>query len=321
MRERQDVSVVMAEAVSARVGYDLVALPGVLRAEVDRTAAVRLHNGHRRWRTTITGLPPDSQMRLLLDARFRDVPLPRAGIVLNDRLAERLGVHVGESLRVQFLQGERLSRDVLVAGLTAELMEMQAYMDRDALNRLLGEGDSVSGARLKLDAEQRDAFMRTAKETPRLSFVIEIGPIIRNFRETSARNILVFTTILTILAGTIAVGVVYNNARIALAERAWELASLRVLGFTRGEVSTLLLGELAVELLVALPLGWVLGYWLSYAIVQMIEPETFKIPFVIEPPTYAYATLVVLIAGVVSALIVRRRVDRLDLVGVLKTRE
>jgi putative ABC transport system permease protein len=321
MRERQDVSVVLAEPVASTTHYNFLQLPGVMRAEVDRTAPVRLHRGHRNWRTTITGLPPDSQMRLLLDERLHAIPLPRAGMVIDDRLAKRLGVRPGESLRVEFLQGARVQRDVEVVGLTAELMEMQAYMDRDALNRLLGEGDSLSGARMKVDMSQRAAFLRTAKETPRLALLIEIEPIIRNFRETSARNILVFTGILSVLAGTIAVGVVYNNARIALAERAWELASLRVLGFTRGEVSTLLLGELAFELLVALPAGWLAGYCLSFGILQLIEPETFKIPFVIEPRTYAYATLIVVTAGIVSALIVRRHVDRLDLVSVLKTRE
>ena len=145
--------------------------------------------------------------------------------------------------------------------------------------------------------------------------------LLDTFRATSAKNVLFFTTILTAFAATIAVGVVYNNARIALAERAWELASLRVLGFTRGEVSGLLLGELALELLAALPLGWVMGYWLSWSIVQLIHTETFELPVIIEARTYAYATLVALAAGVVSALIVRRRIDRLDLVGVLKTRE
>jgi putative ABC transport system permease protein len=124
-----------------------------------------------------------------------------------------------------------------------------------------------------------------------------------------------------LFAAIIAIGVVYNNARIALAERAWELASLRVLGFTRGEVSGLLLGELALELLVGLPLGWVMGYWLSWGITQLIQTETFEIPLIIEAKTYAYATLAALVAGVVSALIVRQRIDRLDLVGVLKTRE
>ncbi|MDH5343195.1 MAG: ABC transporter permease, partial [Betaproteobacteria bacterium] len=132
---------------------------------------------------------------------------------------------------------------------------------------------------------------------------------------------LVFTGILTVFASIIAVGVVYNNARIALAERAWELASLRVLGFTRAEVSSLLLGELALELLLALPLGWVLGYWLSWGIMQLVQTETFEIPVIIEPRTYAYATLAAVAAGIISALIVRRRIDQLDLVSVLKTRE
>jgi putative ABC transport system permease protein len=154
-----------------------------------------------------------------------------------------------------------------------------------------------------------------------VAFVLEIGPIVRNFRETSARNILVFTAVLSALAATIAVGVVYNNARIALAERSWELASLRVLGMTRGEVSGLLLGELALELLVALPIGWVAGYWMSFAITEMIRPETFSIPLIIQPRTYAYASAIVLAAGVASALIVRRQIDRLDLVAVLKTRD
>ncbi len=172
-----------------------------------------------------------------------------------------------------------------------------------------------------LDPAQRETFLRAIKQTPRVAYVLEIGPIVRNFRETSARNILIFTSVLSVLAATIAVGVVYNNARIALAERAWELASLRVLGMTRGEVSGLLLGELAIELLLALPIGWLAGYGLSVAITEMIRPETFSIPLIIAPATYAYASAVVLVAGAASALIVRRQIDRLDLVGVLKTRD
>ena len=145
--------------------------------------------------------------------------------------------------------------------------------------------------------------------------------MLANFRETSARNVLFFTAILTGFAAMIAIGVVYNNARIALQERTWELASLRVLGFTRGEVSTFLLGELALEILVALPLGGILGYWLSWAIVRMSHTDMIVIPIVIFPRTYAYAALAIVAAGLASALIVRRRIDRLDLVGALKTRE
>jgi len=142
-----------------------------------------------------------------------------------------------------------------------------------------------------------------------------------NIKSITARNVLVFSAILTVFATIIAVGVVYNHARIALAERAWELASLRVLGFSRAEVSAILLGELAIEIAVAIPLGMVLGYGLSLMIVKLITNDEFYFPLVILPHTYAYAALSVVVAGLVSALIVRRRIDTLDLVGVLKTRE
>ena len=136
-----------------------------------------------------------------------------------------------------------------------------------------------------------------------------------------ARNLLFFTAVLTAFAAVIAIGVVYNNARIALQERAWELASLRVLGFTRGEVSTVLLGELALEVAIALPLGCLLGYALSWATLAMMESDLIVIPLVIEPRTYAYAAVAIVLAGLASALVVRRRIDGLDMVGVLKTRE
>lgn len=321
LRERQDISLVLADLTASSSIHDLAHLPGVLRVEADRFAPVRLRNGQHSYRTSITGLAPDGQMRRLLDAELKPVPLPREGIALNSRLAKRLGVRLGESVMVEVLQGARLKRLVPVTALVDERMQMQAYMDFESLNRMLREGDAISGARILLDSLRRAAFFQAVKNTPRTGAVVELDPIIRNFRETSARNILVFTSILTVLAGTIAVGVVYNHARIALAERSWELASLRVLGFTRGEVSGLLLGELALELLAALPLGWLLGYALSLGIVKLIEHETFEIPLIIAPRTYAYATLIVLAAGIVSALIVRRRIDKLDLVGVLKTRD
>jgi putative ABC transport system permease protein len=321
MRERQDVSLILAEPTSTAALYELQRLPGVVRVEADRAAPVRLVHGHRSYRTTLTGLMPDATLRLLLDERLRDVPLPDDGLLMNRTLADLLGVAPGDTVRVEVLQGARAHRDVPLVALVADLMGTPAFMHRDALNRLLGEGDALSGARIQLDAVHREAFLRQIRETPRVAFAVEIGPIIRNFRETSARNILIFTTVLSVLAATISIGVVYNNARIALAERAWELASLRVLGMSRAEVSGLLLGELGLQLLAALPIGWLAGYGLSAFIVELIHPETFRIPLIIEPRTYAFAALVVLAAGVASALIVRRQIDRLDLVAVLKTRD
>jgi putative ABC transport system permease protein len=321
LRERQHISLALTDPISSAAIHDFTRLPGVLSAEAGRDAQVRMRNGHVSYRTTVFGLSQNTQMRQLLDKQLRPVPLPEAGIVLNSRLAQQLKVRAGDTIEIEFLQGKRVKTSAHVAAIIEEMMERQAYMNRDALNHLVGEGDAISSVRIRLDYAQRAAFFKQVKETPKIAVSVEIDPIIQHFRNTSARFILVFTTILTIFAAIIAVGVVYNNARIALAERAWELASLRVLGFTRGEVSGLLLGELALELLAGLPLGWVIGYWLSWGITQMIHTETFELPVIIEPHTYAYATLTALAAGVVSALIVRRQIDKLDLVGVLKTRE
>jgi putative ABC transport system permease protein len=179
----------------------------------------------------------------------------------------------------------------------------------------------VSSAGLLVEREAEPDLLARLKEAPAAAVVIVNRTLLDTFRATSARNVLFFTTVLTLFAATIAVGVVYNNARIQLAERAWELASLRVLGFTRGEVSLLLLGELALEIALAIPLGFAAGFGLAAFIVSLMEHEVFEFPLIIFPSTYAYAGATVAAAGIASALIVRHRIDHLDLVGVLKTRE
>ncbi len=321
MRDRQSVSVALTDPVSTAALYDFAQMPGVLRAEADRDAPVRLSHGLRSYRTSVSGMASDSQMRPLLDARFGRAPVPSAGIVLNRRLAERLDVQRGDTVHLEVLQGERRHADLAVVAYSFEQMQLPAHMDRDALNRLLGEGQAMSGARLLIDASQREAVLRRLKETPRVAGAMEIGPVIRYVRDNTARNVLFFSSIMAVMGSAIAIGVVYNNARITLAERAWDLASLRVLGATRGEVSGLLLGELVAELLLALPLGCVMGYGLAWSIVTLSAQQEIALPLVVQPRTYAFACLVVLVAGALSALVVRRRVDELDLVAVLKTRE
>jgi putative ABC transport system permease protein len=194
-------------------------------------------------------------------------------------------------------------------------------MDREALNRALGDGDLSSGFVLGLERGREAALLDASKKLPRVAGAFSKATMLRNMEEISARNVRIMSTILTTFAVIIAIGVVYNNARIALAERGWELASLRVLGFSRAEVSGLLLGELALVIAVALPLGMALGWGLTHLIAELLKSDQFFFPVVIRARTYAWAAVAVLAAGVASALIVRRRIDRLDLVAVLKTRE
>jgi len=316
-----DAEIALVEPQDRGAVREIARMQGVLFAEGARDVPVRLVAGHLFYRTAIMGLAAGSELRRPLDADLNRIPIPPEGILLTDRLAERLDVRVGETIRVETLTGNRVARDVPVAGTVRDLLGLLAYMNLDALNRLLGEGDSVSSISVRLDRTQSEALFRHLKEYPRIAIVASKIAMLQNFRETSARNLLFFTAVLTAFAAVIAIGVVYNNARIALQERAWELASLRVLGFTRGEVSTFLLGELAIEVAVALPLGCVLGWALSWTTLAMMEHDMIVIPLIILPRTYAYAAVAILLAAAASALVVRRQIDGLDLVGVLKTRE
>ncbi|HEY6939892.1 ABC transporter permease [Dokdonella sp.] len=321
MAQRADVEVTLVEPAASRMRHEIAALPGALRVEAARSAAVRLVVGHRSYRTALQGIPERGELRRLLDADLRIVALPSEGLLMTQRLARRLGVRVGEKVVVELLEGDRAMRQVQVAGTVQDPIGMSAYMNVGALNRLLREGDSSNLASVSVDRARADAFFAALRGLPRVATAASKRSMLDNFRATMARNVLVFTGILTAFALVIALGVVYNSARIALAERAWELASLRVLGFTSMEVSGLLLWELAIELALALPVGCTLGYGLSWLVVQLTHSDLIEIPVIVSARTYAFAAVAVVAAGVASASIVRRRVERLDLVGVLKTRE
>jgi putative ABC transport system permease protein len=224
-------------------------------------------------------------------------------------------------VQAQVLEGRQRVVSVPLAATAREMMGLNAYMERRALNRLLQEGDQSTWFSVSLDRGRETALLEASKGLPRVVGVFSKAALLRNMQDVSARNVRIMSTVLTLFATVIAVGVVYNNARIALAERTWELASLRVLGFTRAEVSGLLLGEMAISIAIALPLGMALGYGLVHLVVGLLKSDQFFFPVVIRPPTYAWAGIAVLASGIASALVVRRRIDTLDMVAALKTRE
>ena len=319
--QKDDIKVAFTEPTSRHALYELKELAGVHHAETYRTVPARFRFGNRSYKTAINGLEPDSSLHLLLDTDLRTVPLPPAGIVLNDYLGQFLGVRAGDLLTVEVLEGAKPVRQVPVVALVKFYLGVTGYMDVTALNRLMREGDAISGAYLVTDPLEREKLYRRFFDMPRVSGTVLRRNEIRNFHDVQAKGMLFFTFIATIMACSIAFGVVYNSARIALAERSRELSSLRVLGYTRGEISYILLGELGIITLIAIPLGFVIGYWLCGYIAQALASDLFRVPLVIEHKTYALAAAVVLASATISGLIVRHKLDHLDLVEVLKTRE
>lgn len=319
--QRDDLAVMFVEPTSWRAAEELAALPGVRAVEPFRSAAVRIRHGHREYRTSLQGLDSGGDLKRVLDADLRPVDPPLQGVMLTDYLAGMLKIRPGDELEIEFLEGHRRTVAVPVAGVVSEYLGVGVYAQRTTVNRLLDEGEAISGAWLALQPGTRLAVVRELRQRPRVASITDRSAMVQSFRDTMAESILTFTFISTLLAGSIAVGVVYNSARITLAERGRELASLRVLGYTRAEVRALLLGELGTLTFLALLPGFALGYGMGALLVWGFQSDLYRIPLVIPPSGFAFAGLVVVAATVLSAALVRRRLDRLDLVAVLKSRE
>lgn len=319
--ERADLTVTFTEATSTAALYEVRALHGVRYAEPFRAIPVRLHVQHRSYETGISGIPDQPYLRRLLDTDLHPIAIPSEGLVLTQRLANKLGIQLGEDMVVEILEGDRRTVRVPVVALVQQYIGLGAYMNLEALNRMSGSGQALSGLLLTIDAHYEAEIVDALQRRPRVASIVSQDRIIESVYETSGQTMLTFALILTVFAGAIAFGVVYNSARITLAERDRELASLRVLGFTRNEIAYILLGELAILTLLALPVGFGLGALLSASSVQSLSTDLFAFPLVLRRSTFAFSSVVVIIAATVSALIVRRKLNTLDLVGVLKTRE
>lgn len=318
---RHDIDVTLNEPTSRKALHEIQQLPGVILAEPRRGVGVKIFSDQIEKRTYLLGIDLDATLNHLIDDNDDSIAVPREGIVLNQKLAQVLGVHIGDTLTLEIMEGSRRVRPVRVAALSQEYLGTVCYMEARALNRLVGEGPAVTNIAITADPDSVDDLYRRLKGTPRVASVMLKGASIQGFRDTVMNNLLTMQAFNVVFACIIAFGVVYNTARVALSERGRELASLRVLGLTRAEISRILLGELAILTCAAIPLGLFIGNRLAKLVCWFMDTELYRIPLIIEPATYSFATTVVLIAAVLSGLLVRRRLDHLDLIAVLKTRE
>jgi len=318
---RDDVRVGFYEARGPQVRNDLAALPGVTYAEAFRVVPARVRLGHRSRRTAVFGLPARAELHRVVDIDGREIAVPPAGAVVSAGLARVLAAAPGSVITLEILEGARHVREVPVAAIVEEPIGLYVYMDERALASALGEGLRYTDAYLRVDPARLDQLYARLKRLPTVAGVTLREATLRSFLDTIAENFVISITILIAFAGALAAGVVYNGARIALSEHAVSLATLRILGFTRREVSGILLGEQAILAAIAIPLGLVIGYWICAWLVSLIATEIYRLPLVITARTYLYASGLVAAAAAASGAVVAWRVRHLDLVAVLKTRE
>lgn len=321
LTQRQNVTLRLIEPGSAGALSALGHLPGVMSLEPFRAVPARLRFGQRERRVLVTGMVREPQLSRVLDEHGSPVVMPISGVLLSQKLAELLGVKPGDTLRVEVQEGRQPALDTVVAGTITDFSGLGAYMEIGALRRLLREDATVNGAHATVDRARWDEFLARVKESPRIGSLNITEASRKIFSEKTGRMMDQMQVIYFTFAIIVAVGVVYNSARIALSERSRDLATLRVIGFSHTEVASVLIGELTLLTLVAIPFGLWLGAQVAKLIVQISGTETVRLPFVLTTRTYATAILIVVLSSLMSFGVVSRRIRKLDLLGVLKARE
>jgi len=319
--QREDVIVIFTEPAPEHVASSIRGIQGVQHVELTRFVDVELVNGHATYRTNIQSLAPEGILKRLFDENLDPIGVRPGGLMMTDFTMRRLNLVPGDTVTVRVLERDRPIWQVPVTAGIQQYVGQLAFMDVEALHRRLGEQRLATAAYVTVEPGA-GAFVRDVlQDAPRVSTLILRERSIDDFYETTGENWLIFALVITLFAAIIAFGVIYNSARIALSERSRELASLRILGFTRGEISFILIAELATLAVIAIPFGFALGWALCWFTAWTFQMEMFQIPLFIRRQTYAYAAVIVLVSAACSAVAVRYRLYRLNLVDVLKTRE
>lgn len=320
--QRQDAMLTFIDTLSASAAHDAAHLPGVTRVEAFRSVAVKMRNGTRSRRLALIGMNAQPTLYRILDASEQEVHLARgSGLTISQKLAELLDVEIGDAITVEILDRDQRTLEMSVTRIFPSYTDLSAYMNRTDLHELLREVEQLSGVFLSVDPAAMDELYAAVKQNSSVASVLDKHAAEASFVETISESISVMRIVNAIFSVAIALGVIYNCALIILAERARDLATLRVMGFRRKEVSRVLVGELASITLLSIPIGIPIGYGLSYLTTLALDTETHRFPLVIYRFTYAYATAVILAAATASAVYVRRMSSSLDLVAVLKVRD
>jgi len=321
LADRQDATVTFSERRSADVTFEMAHLPGVLAVEPAREVPIRIRYGSVERRILLSGKPHDARLSRIIDVNLHPVALPENGVAISAWLAKILGVQVGDTVEIDLLEGQHRTVTLPVTATVEDYFGIRAMMDAKALARLMREAPAANAVHVSVDSNALDAFYAKIKSMPVVSGLALQRISLANLRSATGVVLTLMGSIYASLAAVIAFGVVYNSARISLSESARDLASLRVLGFTRGEVLRILLLELAVLTLLAQPLGWSIGYGLGWIMKTKLATDVMRVRGIIQPFTYALTSVIVIAAALISALAVRKRVYGLDLVSVLKTRD
>lgn len=321
LNQKEDIQVAFNEPVSHGALYSLMGLEGVRYVEGQRQVPVRLKFEQREYLSTLQAINNNQHLRQILDLDLKPIKIPENGVVMSDYFRTLLGVKVGDQITVEVLEGKKAIKTIQISGFVQEYMGLGVYISFDNMYRLLQEGPSLNGAVLSVFSDEKEKVFTALKNMPAVSGITFRENAIKNFFETLGDTVLIFTFFISLFGGALAFGLVFNNATISLSEKNRELSTLRVIGLSEWEVTGILLGELAILTLVAIPVGFVIGTLLCKILSVSLQSELYRVPLILNKTSFAYSCLIVLIASLFSSVFLVRKIKKLDMIASLKAKE
>lgn len=320
--QREDVTVNLTREMGKEALYEFQRMDHVRRVEPILLYPFTLRNGWKEKDVLITGLSEDALLQRLIDTDHNLVKLHGDGIVLSDYLAGQLGVAPGQEIEAEPLMGRLEKKKIVpVDGVTAQYLGNSVYMTIDSLSRLLDEPLAMNAVLVQTDPGGADLLNNHLKDIATVAAVAVKARMLQSLMDTLAMSMRIMNTMMIGFAFAIAFAIIYNVTIVSLTERERELASLRVLGFTQQETGSILYRENAVlgvlGIIVGLPLGVVYCRFMVYA----FTTDLYRFPFYIAPSSYVITSALAIGFVLIANLAVRRRIGRLDMVEVLKSRE
>lgn len=251
-----------------------------------------------------------------------ELGLPREdnGALITKNAEQVLGFGLGDELA---LQGTALQTgSARVDGITVNFLGNFIFMTESAYQEAFGEPCIPNAFLVSLEGTDAEKIALADELSAGNTFVsVSSSTKIANDFSESFKIIDVVVYVVTVMAAALAFAVVFTLSNTNISERERELATIKVLGFRRREVYRYINKETIVLTLIGIVAGWPLGYLITRFLTYVLRMPSLFFDTIVEPQTYVFASIMALVFTLIINQMTNRSLDKIDMVGALKSAE
>lgn len=313
--QHMDYIVGFKKPMSEKVLKEFAEVAEIKRIEPRIEYPYELVNAWHNKRVLIIGVPKNTELHSFQDMEGHSVELSENGIFLTTELAKLLHVEAGDTLTIRNFMPGRDDVELKVSGIIRQYLGINAYMDIGTMQRLLTEKDMVTGAGVISDDDVKGKL----ETVDMVSFVQSMEDLENQFLEYTDMMKLAIQFYM-LFGGILGFAIIYNSSIISISERRLEFAALRIMGYSKNEIFSIISRENLLVTILAVILGIPLGLFFINGIIESFSSELVTFPRIIEVSIFIKATLGILFFVVIAQMATHHKIGKLQFIEALKNR-